>query len=106
MALGKLSGIVGNLRLDETNSVLIRNNPSYTPTRPYVESMIREMVNVEFTTRMNVNAQKNPMWFRSSEETALRDKNTFMEWFECEPVQFRDKMDMEFEFINPNIPFH
>lgn len=94
-AVGELSGIINSKWLDSSNSVLIRNDSSYTPTAYYVNLLINQLMNVEFTIRMNVNAQKMPMMFKSDENTALQDKNTFIEFMESEPVFFKSKMSKE-----------
>ena len=106
VAVGELSGLVSSLELNETNSVLIRNDTMYRATKPYVEIMIKQLANVEITMRLNINAQKNPMWFKCSDDNVLQKKNDFIEFFEGEPVFFKDAMSPnEFEFINPNIKY-
>lgn len=106
VALGDLSGKVASMQLNESNSVLIRNDTMYRATQPYVDIMIKQMVNVEITMRLNINAQKNPMWFKVSDENVLQKKNDFIEFFEGEPVFFKDAMSPDqFEFINPDIKY-
>lgn len=106
VAMGNLSGTLNSLSLDETNSVLIRNDNMYRATQPYVDVMIKQMINVELTMRLNINAQKNPMWVKCSDENVLQKKNDFYEFFECQPVFFKDMMSPnDFEFINPNIKY-
>ena len=82
VATGDLAGLVSSIQLDDTNSVLIRNDTMYRATKPYVEVMIKQMINVEITMRLNINAQKNPMWFKCSDENVLQKKNDFIEFFE------------------------
>lgn len=106
VAVGKYSGIVSDLKLDDKNSVLIRNDFQYRATKPYVEVLIKQLVNVELTMRLNINAQKNPVWGITSEESALRDKNAFIEFYECEPIQFHQSMSAEsLEFFNSGIKY-
>lgn len=106
IAVGKYSGLVSSLDLNDKNSVLIRNDTMYRPTMPYVDTLIKQLVNVELTMRLNINAQKSPVWIYTNEQSALRDKNAFMELYECEPVQFHDKMKTDsMEFFNSGIPF-
>lgn len=105
VAVGDMAGRVSSIKLNQDNSVLLRNDYDYRATKPYVDVLIKQLVNVEFTTRMNTNVQKNPMWFRTTDENCLQNKNTFLEFFEAEPVFFKDNIGMEFEFINSGIPF-
>lgn len=104
-AVGEYSGRINAEILDATNSVLMRNDSSYRSTADYVNVLINQMVNVEFTMRMNINAQKMPMVFKSDENTALQDKNTFFEYMESEPVFFKSKMSKEeFEIFYSGVP--
>lgn len=106
VAVGDKSALVSGINLDDTNSVLIRNDTFYRASFPYVDVMIKQMANIELTTRLNINAQKNPMWFKCREENVLMRKNDFIEFFEGQPVFFKDDMTTEsFEFINPNIKY-
>lgn len=106
VAVGKFAGEVASLDLDDTNSVLIRNDNLYRATFPYVNVLIKQLVNVELTMRLNINAQKCPVWINGREETALRDKNAFKELYECEPLQFHDTMKTDnMEFFNSGIPY-
>lgn len=95
-----------NQKLTPDNAVLIRNSDTYTPTRPYVEALARQMVNVEMTMRMNVNAQKFPFMFESTDgNKVLQQKNDFMALMECTPVFFKtDFSDVPFKVLNNNVP--
>lgn len=106
VAVGEYSGKINSMKLNSTNSVLMRNDTMYKPCKPFVDMMIEQMVNVEMTMRLNINAQKNPMWFNSNQETALQNKNTFIEYYEVEPVFYKDAFQKdEFEIINNNIKY-
>ena len=106
VAVGDLAGLVGSMKLNSKNSVLMRNDMLYRPTKPYIDVLIKQLVNVELTTRLNVNAQKNPVWIKSRDEDALRNKNAFLEFYECLPAQFHDSMSSDtLEFFNSGIPF-
>lgn len=106
VAVGDLSGTLTSMKLDETNSVLIRNDTMYRATQPYVDVMLKQMINVELTMRLNINAQKNAMWIKCSDEDVLQKKNDFYEYYECQPVFFKDAMSPhDFEFINPGIKY-
>lgn len=106
VAVGNLAGELTAIKLDEKNSVLIRNDYMYRPTQPYVDVMIKQMINVELTMRLNINAQKNPMWVKCNDSNVLDKKNEFYEFYECQPVFFKDSMSPnDFEFINPDIKY-
>ena len=86
--------------------MLIRNDYMYRPTQPYVDVMIKQMINVELTMRLNINAQKNPIWIKCNDSNVLDKKNEFYEFYECQPVFFKDSMSPnDFEFINPGIKY-
>lgn len=106
VAVGDLAGLVGSMKLNDKNSVLMRNDMLYRPTQPYVDVLIKQLVNVELTTRLNINAQKSPVWIKSRDEDVLRNKNAFLEFYECLPAQFHNTMSPEtLEFFNSGIPF-
>lgn len=105
-AIGEYAGIINSKRFDYTNSVLIRNDTSYRSSKPYVDAMIKQLINVEFTTRMNTNAQKMPYMFKCSDANVLQAKNTFKELMEGEPVFFKTgNINDEFEIFYSNLPF-
>ena len=105
MALGELAGPIGALKLSPENAVLFRNNDTYTPSKPYVEELIKQLVNVEYTLRLNINAQKMPWSFRSNNYNVISNKNLFRQIYECEPVVFHDDMMTdELELIKTDAP--
>ena len=105
MALGELAGPIGALKLTPENAVLFRNNDTYTPSKPYVEELIKQLVNVEYTLRLNINAQKMPWSFRSNNYNVISNKNLFRQIYECEPVIFHDDMMTdELELIKTDAP--
>ena len=105
MALGELAGPIGALKLTPENAVLFRNNDTYTPSKPYVEELIKQLVNVEYTLRLNINAQKMPWSFRSNNYNIISNKNLFRQIFECEPVIYHDDMMTdELELIKTDAP--
>ena len=105
MALGQLAGPIGSMRLTPDNAVLFRNNDTYTPSKPYVETLVKRLVDVEFTLRLNINAQKMPFAFRSNNYNALSHKNAFRMMFECDPLILHDDMMAEeLELLNFNAP--
>ena len=106
MALGELAGPIGALKLTPENAVLFRNNDTYTPSKPYVEELIKQLVNVEYTLRLNINAQKMPWSIRSNNYNVISNRNLFRQIYECEPVIYHDDMMTEenIELIKTDAP--
>lgn len=105
MALGELAAPIGALKLSPENAVLFRNNDTYTPSKPYVEELIKQLVNVEYTLRLNINAQKMPWSMRSNNYNIISNKNLFRQIYECEPVVYHDDMMTdELELIKTDAP--
>lgn len=106
IGIGEYAGKINSKVLDDTNSVLIRNDELYENSASYVNYMVEQIINVELTTRMNINANKMPFMFRSNQNTALQNKNTFLDLYECEPVLFKEAFAKdEFEVLNTGVPF-
>ena len=106
VGIGEYAGKINSKTLDDTNSVLIRNDQLYENSANYVNYMIEQMINVELTMRMNINANKMPFMFRGNQNTALQNKNTFIDIYECEPVIFKEAFAKdEFEILNNQVPF-
>ena len=98
-ATGQLAAPIGALKLTPENAVLFRNDDTYSPSKPYVTELIRQLVNVEYTLRLNINAQKIPFMVKSGQSRVISDKNIVSAIFECEPAILVDKMmseDLEF----------
>lgn len=105
MALGELAAPIGALKLSPENAVLFRNNDTYTPSKPYVEELIKQLVNVEYTLRLNINAQKMPWSMRSNNYNIISNRNLFRQIYECEPVVYHDDMMTdELELIKTDAP--
>ena len=105
VALGELAAPIGALKLSPENAVLFRNNDTYTPSKPYVEELIKQLVNVEYTLRLNINAQKMPWSMRSNNYNIISNKNLFRQIYECEPVVYHDDMMTdELELIKTDAP--
>lgn len=106
IGIGEYAGVVNSKKLDASNSVLIRNDQLYENSENYVNYMVEQMINVELTMRMNINANKMPFMFRGNQNTALQNKNTFVDIYECEPVIFKEAFAKdEFEILNNQVPF-
>ena len=105
MALGELAAPIGSLKLSPENAVLFRNNDTYTPSKPYVEELIKQLVNVEYTLRLNINAQKMPWSMRSNNYNIISNRNLFRQIYECEPIVYHDDMMTdELELIKTDAP--
>lgn len=105
MALGELAGPIGALKLSPENAVLFRNNDTYTPSKPYVEELIKQLINVEYTLRLNINAQKMPWSMRSNNYNIISNKNLFRQIYECEPIIYHDDMMTdELELVKTDAP--
>ncbi len=105
MALGELAAPIGALKLSPENAVLFRNNDTYTPSKPYVEELIKQLVNVEYTLRLNINAQKMPWSMRSNNYNIISNKNLFRQIYECEPIVYHDDMMTdELELVKTDAP--
>lgn len=105
MALGELAAPIGALKLSPENAVLFRNNDTYTPGKPYVEELIKQLVNVEYTLRLNINAQKMPWSMRSNNYNIISNKNLFRQIYECEPIIYHDDMMTdELELVKTDAP--
>lgn len=101
--------VAGNLFSEQVltpeNAVLMRNSDTYTPTEPYVRTLVEQLVNTELTTRMNMNAQKMPFYFMSEDgNKALQNKNDFMDLMECNPVFIKTDLGSEFQVFVSNAP--
>ena len=106
IGIGDYADKINSKTLDSSNSVLIRNDELYENSESYVNYMIEQMINVELTMRMNINANKMPFMFRGNQNTALQNKNTFIDIYECEPVIFKEAFAKdEFEILNNEVPF-
>ena len=105
MALGELAAPIGSLKLSPENAVLFRNNDTYTPSKPYVEELIKQLVIVEYTLRLNINAQKMPWSMRSNNYNIISNRNLFRQIYECEPIVYHDDMMTdELELIKTDAP--
>ena len=106
IGIGEYANRINSKTLDDTNSVLILNDQLYENSADYVNYVVEQMINAELTMRMNINANKMPFVFRTNQNTALQNKNTFIDIYECEPVMFKeDFAKEEFDILNNNVPF-
>lgn len=93
----------------EDDSVMIWNNKLRRPTRPYVELMVRKLVNIEETIDMNINGIKTPFIFSGTENRILTLKNLYRKISGNVPVVYEDSklsLDSKLEVFNTGVEFH
>lgn len=93
-----LIGYNYNKHYNVDNSVLIRNNRSRTPTRPFIEHYVNMITNIEMTIMLNLNAQKTPFVFSGNENELLSFKNLWAQIMGCEPAIYKDNKLVESAF--------
>lgn len=87
-------------------SVLIWNDYTRCPTRPYIDTILAKMVNTDIALEANINAQKTPFIINCNVQNQLTAKN-FMEQIQ-EGVQIfksSDMEDMSVDVINLGVQF-
>lgn len=93
----------------EDDSVMIWNNKLREPTRPYVEIMVRKLVNIEETLDTNLNGIKTPFIFSGTENRILTLKNLYKKITGNVPVIYEDSklaLDSKLEVFNTNVTYH
>lgn len=101
------SDIIRNTIYDDTNSVLIWNNPTRTGLVKYVETQVRNMLFTDNTLKTNIMVQNTPVMIRANNKTILSAKNLF-ESFEIDGVVFPSNEmteQLSIDVINLNVPF-
>lgn len=97
---------IRNKVLNESNSVLIWNDYERRPTYPFIEYLVKKMVNVDATTDCNINAQKMPYAVKCNKNNELTAKNIMKMILDGENVIFKDEFDnTSIEIFNLNVPF-
>lgn len=97
---------IRNMVLNEDNSVLIWNDYERRPTYPFIDYLVRKMVNVDVTTDCNINAQKMPYVFKVNNNNLLTAKNQAKMIMDGEEVVFKDEFDnIAVEVLQTNAPF-
>jgi hypothetical protein len=99
-----------NWNLTNENAVLLWNNKSRLPTYPYIDFIIKKLVNVEATIDTHLNAIKTPFIFSGEEKALLEMKIIFKRITSNEPVIYRIKdktldNSKTFEVFNTNVTF-
>lgn len=98
--------IIRNKVLNEENSVLIWNDYERRPSYPFIEYLVKKMVNVDVTTDCNVNAQKMPYIIKSNQNNLLTAKNQAKMIMDGEEIVFKDEFDnVAVEVLTLNAPF-
>ena len=84
------------MRLNNTNSVIIFNNYTHTNSMLDIEMFARRLYEIDRTIDVNVKAQKTPVLIRATENQRLTLKNLYMQYDGNEPFIFGDKnLDMD-----------
>lgn len=84
------------MRLNNTNSVIIFNNYTHTNSMLDIEMFARRLYEIDRTIDVNVKAQKTPVLIRATENQRLTLKNLYMQYNGNEPFIFGDKnLDMD-----------
>ena len=97
---------IRNKVLNEDNSVLIWNDYERRPTYPFIEYLVKKMVNVDATTDCNINAQKMPYAVKCNKNNALTAKNIMKMILDGENVVFQDEFDAaSIEVFKLDAPF-
>lgn len=78
--------------LTTKNSVLIKNNPSCTPTKEMIDYYCGILADIELTKGLQRDAHKVPYILECSSETELTAKNIWNKIRSREPVIYKNKM--------------
>jgi hypothetical protein len=97
---------IRNLKLNSTNSVIMRNDLHGEGDRAYVESMVNEMVDNTLTLNQLQLIAKCPFVFNVTEDNVLSAKNYFLMLAENRPVIFTNALgDKTIPSVEPtNVP--
>lgn len=105
----RLAKAINGKKLNADNSVLIWNDPKRRPSFPYVDIIIKKMVNIEATIDTNILVQQLPIMFSSTNQQILNVKNLYQKIVDREPAIFNNvdyrNGEAPFEVITPNVPF-
>lgn len=97
---------IRNKVLNENNSVLIWNDYDRRPTYPFIEYLVKKMVNVDVTTDCNINAQKMPYIVKADQNNLLTAKQQAKMILDGEEIVFRDEFsNAGVEVLQLNAPF-
>ena len=97
---------IRNMVLNEDNSVLIWNDYERRPTYPFIDYLVRKMVNVDVTTDCNINAQKMPYVFKVNNNNLLTAKAQAKAIMDGEEFVFKDEFDnVAVDVLQTNAPF-
>lgn len=93
--------------LDQTNSALIYNNRTRTPTDYIVRLFARRLYDIERAIDVNIRAQKTPVLIRCSEDQRLTMLNMYEKYDGNQPFIFGsdDLNDFKFEVLSTEAPF-
>lgn len=98
--------IIRNMVLNEENSVLIWNDYERRPTYPFIEYLVRKMVNTDSTTDCNINAQKTPYIINTNNNNLLTAKVLAKNIQDGEEIVFKDEFsNVGVEVLQTQAPF-
>lgn len=80
-----------NVKLDQTNSVIIYNNALRTPSIRQAKLFAKRLANFDRVIDVNVHAQRTPVLIRCDEKERLTLENLYMKYDGNQPVIFGDK---------------
>ena len=97
---------IRNKVLNEDNSVLIWNDYERRPTYPFIDYLVKKMINVDATTDCNVNAQKTPYIVYCNSNNLLTAKGLAKTIQDGEEIVFRDQFDnVGVDVLKTDAPF-
>jgi len=82
---------LADIKFDTSDSVMIYNNYQRTPDLPSLELFAEELADTRATTHVNVQAQKVPKVFSTTDKKKLSAINTVSKMDQFEPVIIVDK---------------
>lgn len=94
-------------KLSKTDSVIIFNNLSHTPSQFYVRMYANRLAEIDRTIDTNVKAQKTPILIKCTEEQRLSMKNFFEQYDGNEPYIFLNSKQSfgDIDVIQLNAPY-
>lgn len=105
VAQGNLASIISSKVLTPENAVLIWCNPSHKAPEEHVRTLVNQMVNVEYTKRLNINAQKMPINVITNDSKVLNDLNVMSKFLEASPTMITDRSVADrLEVVNLGVP--
>lgn len=97
---------IRNMVLNEENSVLIWNDYERRPTYPFIEYLVKKMVNTDSSIDCNINAQKTPYIVSTNNNNLLTAKILAKSIQDGEEIVFKDDFsNVSVEVLQTQAPF-